>query len=138
MAEDCILRRRELQRNAEDFLAANPSQNSVTVSDGGMSVTLPQGDQLTAESLDVVPEAESSSTPDERSAIEITDSVDLVMLQNIWRNRVTDREGRYDLNRLIHGFLMFNPFANFSTLSPEYDELFFLRKMLYEENYRDD
>ncbi len=63
---------RELQRNAEDFLAANPSQNSVTVSDGGMSVTGTRTGRFTAESSNVVPEAESSSTPDERSAIEIS------------------------------------------------------------------
>lgn len=137
MAEDYIHRRRELTQIAEDFLSANPSQHSVVVSDGGMSVRMPHRTEPTAESSIVVPEAESSSTPDERSAIEITDSVDIVTFQKIWKGRIGYKEGREELRNMILGFLMFSSFTNISSLSPEYGELAFLRNMLYEENHRD-
>lgn len=137
MAEDYVHRRRELTQVAEDFLSANPSQQSVVVSDGSMSVRMPYRTEPTAESSVVVPEAESSSTPDERSAIETSNSVDMVVFQNIWKNRIGYREGREELRNMILGFLMFSSFTNISSLSPEYDELSFLRNMLYEENHRD-
>lgn len=137
MAEDYVHRRRELTQVAEDFLSANPSQQSVVVSDGSMSVRMPYRTEPTAESSVVVPEAESSSTPDERSAIETSNSVDMVVFQNIWKNRIGYREGREELRNMIHGFLMFSPYKNLSTVSPEYNELSFLRNMLYEENHRD-
>lgn len=138
MAEDYVHRRRELTQVAEDFLSANPSQQSVVVSDGSMSVRMPYRTEPTAESSVVVPEAESSSTPDERSAIEITDSVDIVTFQKIWKTRIGYKEGREELRNMILGFLMFSSFTNISSLSPEYDELSFLRNMLAEENYHDD